>query len=299
MYGSAMPVRTFENDIEPLPIREEISFSRIKCANHSLAIQYVQVFSDLLDEWQIIFVKYITLHDNVTQADSQVEACDDLLDVFVDDVAATVLLNNNNDRNSDEFRSYFGSKQPYEIRRPVLGDELELVRGWIVPLKASPNPIMNALGVRGDDLCKNADAAVIVAANAKQELRTFLLIGEYSQFIAKVNGTRKSIHGELGKAKHSQAGKNLPGDFADRFFKHETRRNKKLTLDGARKKVIELSADLARYQSRVTTLEAKEAQEQADELEQKALEQELAETDDAKAALEKRRAEIQAKLKKK
>lgn len=171
-----MPLRTFDTEDAPLALREEITYSRDRCENHSLATKHVPVFAALLDEWQAVFAKFLALQDKIARAEARVDACDDELDPFVDEVAAALLLGNNN-RDSEEFRSYFGSKQPHEIKRPVLGDELELVRSWLPSLKASTNSLLVALGTRGEALVAKADdasqrpARTSTASSAKPRIR--------------------------------------------------------------------------------------------------------------------------------
>jgi len=292
-----MPLRTFDTEDAPLALREEIAYSRDRCENHPLATKHVPVFAALLDEWQAVFSKFLALQDKIARAEARVDACDDELDPFVDEVAAALLLGNNN-RDSEEFRSYFGSKQPHEIKRPVLGDELELVRSWIPSLKASTNSLLVALGTRGEALVAKADDASHSLGAANQEFRTFRLVGDYSQFVDKLNANRKNVYGELGQAAHSPEGKGLPGDFAESFFRHERRRNKKLTIDGVRARIAALEAELGKQQATLKELEAKSVAEEQAAQERQALEAELAQAEQARAELEKKTANLKAKLKK-
>ncbi|MDI1475704.1 hypothetical protein [Polyangium sp. y55x31] len=215
----------------------------------------------------------------------------------MDDVAAA-LLYGNNDRTSAEFRSFFGSKQPHEIKRPILGEELETVRAWIPVLKSSSKPLLVELGARGEALVENADAAVGALGAAQQEFRSFRLTGGYSKLVDAVNTGRKTVHGELGKLRHQPEGKGLPADFADGFFRHETRRNKKQTLDAVRARLSALTAELEKETATLAALEAKAKREEEAEQARKALEAELAAAEQARAELEKKTAEIKARLKK-
>jgi hypothetical protein len=292
-----MPLRTFDSDDAPLPLREELTYSRDRCENHDLGAQHVAVFAALLDEWQVVFAKFLALQDKIARAEARVDASDDELDPFVDEVAAALLLGNN-DRNAPEFRAYFGSKQPHEVRRPVLGEELELVRAWIPALKASGNALLANLGTRGEALVAKADGAVEALGAAKQEFRSFRLAGEYSQFVDKLNASRKAVYGELGKAAHAPEAKGLPGDFPDHFFRHEARRNKKQTPQAVRDRIAALEAELTRQKVSLGELDAKAAADAQAEEARKALEAELVEAERARAELEKKTAEIKARLKK-
>ncbi len=292
-----MPVRTYDTDAVPLALRDDLVYSLGMCENHDLAKNYVLVFTTLLGQWQVVFAQFLSLQDKISRAESRVDACDDGLDVLVDEVAAAILYGNN-DRSSAEFRAFFGSKQPHEIKRPILGDQLEVVRAWIPALENATKALLVNLGARGEALVANADAAVDALGAAQQEFRTFRLTGGYSQFVDAMNAGRKTVHGELGKLRHQPEGKGLPTDFADRFFRHETRRNKKQTVDAVRARIAALQAELAKETAALAALEAKAKSEEEAEQARKALEAELAEAETARAELEKKTAEIKAKLKK-
>jgi predicted phage tail protein len=293
-----MPLRTFDTDDDLEMLRGEVVYTLGKCEGHKLAQKHVAACAGNLDGWQLVFGKHLSLRDKIARADSRVDGCDDELDAFVDEVATTLLLLNNNDRSAAEYRQYMGSKPPSEIKRPILGQELETVRGWIAPLKASPNALLGALGARGEALVSEADAAVKALATAQQEYRAFRLTGEYSQLVEKLNADRKSIYGELSKLPHEPQGKGLPGDFADRFFRHETRRNKKYTVDSVRKQITALEGQLDNLRATLEELEKKEAAKRDANTEREALEAQLAEAEKLRAEADKQAAEIKAKLKK-
>ncbi len=293
-----MPLRTFDTDEHPETLRGEVIYTLGQCEGHKLTQPYVAVCAANLEGWQPVFGKHLSLQDKISRAESRVDGADDELDGFVDEVATTLLLLNNNDRSAAEYRQYMGSKQPSEIKRPILGKELETVRGWIAPLLASPNALLQSLGARGETLVDEADAAVKALATARQEYRAFRLTGEYCQFVEKLNADRKSLYGELSKLPHGPQGKGLPGDFADRFFRHETRRNKKLSVDSVQKQIEALEAQREGLRATLEELEKQEAAKQAATAAREALEEKLAEAEKLRAEAEKQAAEIKAKLKK-
>ena len=293
-----MPLRTFDIEDHLDTLRDELLFTIGKCEGHKLTQKHVAGCAADLDGWQMVSGKRLALRDKISRAEGRVDGWDDELDTFVDEVATTLLLLNNNDRSAAEYRQYMGTKQPNEIKRPILGQELETVRGWIAPLQASPNALLQGLGARGEVLVAEADAAVKALATAQQEYRAFRLTGELSQFVEKLNADRKSLYGELSKLPHEAEGKGLPGDFADRFFRHETRRNKKLSVDLVQKQITALEAQLEGLRATLEELEKKEAAKQAASAEREALEAKLAEAERLRAEAEKQAAELKAKLKK-
>lgn len=292
----SMPLRTMTTDEPPLQLREETAFSLVRCETHALATTYVPVFVGLLDDWQVVFAKFLTAQDRIARAEAKRDASDVLLDRLVDDVAAAILAANGNNRDSDEFRVYFRSKPPHEVKQPILGDELEWVRGWIAPLLAKP--AYANLGARAETLCKMADDAVAEVANATQAYRVFRLTGDYKEFVDKLNLARKDVYGALGKLPHSDPGQGLPSDFANDFFKHETRRNKKVTIEMLRGRIENLKEELETQMTVLAAMEAKAQANAAAQAAQKALEEELEQAKQAQAELAKKTAALEAKLKK-
>lgn len=292
-----MGLRTCDETEEPEPLRNDVVYSLSKCEGHKLSVTYVPLFSTLLEEWQVVFAKYLALRDKIARAESRLDGCDDELDILVGDVASALILIYK-DRNTAEFREYFGSKQPYEVKDLLLGEELDIVRGWITPLKASLNSLLQALGVRAEELVKNADAVVAAHATAVQELRTFRLTGDYSLFVAHLNRVRKTVYGELSKLPHQPEGKGLPDSFAERFFRHEKRRNKKQTIESVKKQIKANEVELAKLKVALAELEEKEKQRQAEIVKRAALEAELEETEKARREAEEREEELRRQLKK-
>lgn len=294
-----MPLQTFTTDSPPLDLRDELVHSRDHCQIHPLAQNHVPVFLNLLNAWTTVFAKYLTLNDAVAQAQAQIDTIDIDVDLFVDRVAATVLLKTGNDRNAPLFLAYFGTKQPYEIKRPVLGDELEFVRGWIPALKAESDPDLAALGNIGEPLVAKADLALKSISESKQALRSFRMTGDYSVFVDQVNAGRKAVYGELAKLPHDplHKDKNLPGHFADWFFKHETRRNKKMSVEASKQRIAALKDELANEEALLAKLEAQEAAKAQAKQEAAMLAAELAAAEQEREALDKKVAELKTKLK--
>jgi len=238
------------------------------------------------------------LLDKITRAESRVDGADDELDIFVDNVSTALLLIYNNNRKSDEYKQFFGSRQPSEIKNPILAEELETVRSWIGTLKGSSNPLLKALGARGEALVKSADDAVEVLGLANQEYRVFRFTGEYSRFVGSFNATRKSIYGELTKLPHLPEGKNLAVDFANGFFRHERRRNKKVTIESVQKEIASLEGQLAAQKETLEELKAREVTQQQQDAERSALEVEYNEATKASVEAQKKAAALRDKLKK-
>jgi hypothetical protein len=92
--------------------------------------------------------------------------------------------------------------------------------------------------------------------DASSANRQFRDIGARKQFIDKVNAARKQTHGELSKLPFQQLG--LPTDFADQFFRPETRADEEEeeeTIDTVKASIADLDAQLTEKKTRLKKLE--------------------------------------------
>lgn len=115
------------------------------------------------------------------------------------------------------YQRYFGSIRPNELKRPVLGEELNTVRKWIDPLKTSSHKELQELSVALETIVKDSDAAVIAHNKASEAMKTFRIEGDRAVLFEKINAARKSTYGELSKRSHDLVDKKA-SDFANQFF---------------------------------------------------------------------------------
>jgi small-conductance mechanosensitive channel len=136
-----------------------------------------------------------------------------------------------------------------------------------------------------------ADLAVQAKRDAEDKKKDFNILGDRKKFVDKLNAARKVTYGELAKMAHETMG--LPSNFADLFFRRETREEdddgEPLTLEQARASVAAAEAELEARQKRVRELEAEEAKA-AEEAQKVAADKALL------AELEKSAEEAQKKL---
>jgi hypothetical protein len=52
------------------------------------------------------------------------------------------------DRTSPVYLLYFGSRRPSELKRPHLGTQLEIMRGWPTSLQTSDSTVLQQLGTQ-------------------------------------------------------------------------------------------------------------------------------------------------------
>ena len=132
------------------------------------------------------------------------------------------------------------------LKRPIHGDELTTVRGFVPSLQTSPHAALAALAPILIELIAKADAAIADHLLADQALKDFDILGGKKTLIDSYNVLRQTVFGQLAAIPHANPAAMLPASFADRFFRHEARRgvaalrnpkDVQAKLDGHKKKV--------------------------------------------------------------
>jgi hypothetical protein len=188
--------------------------------SHPLAAPFASQFEDFQTKWFTTFTARAVLQIAVSKAEGAVSGADDNLDDFIDILDRTLLILTKNDRAAALYRFYFGRKTPSEQKRPILGQELTTVKGWVASLQDSPHPSLAALASMLIELIAAADAAFKKHQDAVQALRDFDMIGGKKELIDAFNILRQTVYGELAAMPHKHPDAMLPASFADRFFRH-------------------------------------------------------------------------------
>lgn len=189
----------------------------------SLAVPLVTFYQQ---KWLPAVAKETELVLEEVRADALVDGADQALDDFVDELDAVLLRLVAKDRNDPLYAFYFGKKRPFELKRPVLGGQLETMRDFVQPLKTSAQAELADLGTRLEALVAAADAAVKRQQAAVTTNKTFRTLGERKACIDELNALRQSIAGTLSEMPHKHPEQRLPVDYAERFFKRASRRGK-------------------------------------------------------------------------
>jgi hypothetical protein len=158
------------------------------------------------------------------KATGALSATDDAIDDFLDLLDRTLLIITKNDRKAPQYVFSFGAKPVFAMKRPIHGEELATVRGFIPSLQASPHPSLAALAPILGGLVAKADAAIANHLAADQAIKDFDILGGKKTLIDGYNGLRQTVFGMLAAIPHAHPTAMLPGDFGDRFFRHESRR---------------------------------------------------------------------------
>jgi hypothetical protein len=255
-----MTVSTLNAKTALEPLRSPIVYSLAKLEAHPLTAVHGPRFVALLGSWDLVSARERQLTDAITRALARVDGADELLDALVDAVVAALLVASGNKRGGALWKQFLGSKTPAQLKRPILGDELEHVRSWIAWLASSTIAVLKELAARAADVVKNSDDAVEALRNAEDALLVFRLTGERRAWVDEANAVRKSTFGDISKLPHEPAGAGLPVDFGDGFFPHDSHKATALTLATAKARIKALQALLDSAKKDLVDLEAEEAE---------------------------------------
>jgi hypothetical protein len=201
-------------------VLHENSFTLGKLQSNSLAAPFTPQFDTFQTTWQTTDAARTALLITLGKADGAISAADDTLDDFVDTLDKTLLIAVKNDRKSPLYQLYFGEKIPSELKRPILGEELERVRKFIPSLQGSPVASLVALAPSLVTAVAAADAAVAARLAAEQALDDFDVTGGKATLIGSFNALRQTTYGQIAAIPHQSPTTALPPTFGDRFFRH-------------------------------------------------------------------------------
>ena len=203
---------------------DENSFSLGQFHSHPLAAVFAPQFDDFQTQWFAANAARTALAIALGNANGVLSATDDGIDDFLDLLDRTLLIITKNDRTSPQYVFYFGKTPVHLLKRPIHGEELATVRGFIPSLQASPHPALAALAPILINLVAKADAAIAHHQAADQALKDFDMLGGKKTLIDGYNALRQTVYGTLAAIPHAHPTAMLPGNFADRFFRHESRK---------------------------------------------------------------------------
>lgn len=216
-------MRTLPFGFSLFDLVHENAFTAAQTKAHPLTGGLSKEFDDLLAETTKTITRHVELTVAQAVAEAKVMRADEKLNGLVDELSLALREVTDNQRRSPLYQRFFGESRPSEVKRPILGPQLELMRDWLPTLKASPVPGLKALATPLEAAIKEADMAVEAQRKAERELADFAEIGECKALIDQVNAARKSTYGKLAELVHKKPEANLPSDFAEQFFLREAR----------------------------------------------------------------------------
>lgn len=288
-----MAIRNLSHYIALLALRGEIIYTLDQVKSHPLTQGYVPLFEGLRDDWGAAFAEELALRDGLSLASARVLSCDAALNSLASRVSKALLTITEDNRSHPLYVAYFKKKSLSDFRRPVLGPQLEAMRGWVAPLKASAEPALSQLGAEVEAAVAAADAAVATRSSLETSNTFFRETGNRKKLFDKVNAARQSTYGELARMPHENTG--VPRGFADMFFRHESVRDEdQPTVESLDAEIAELEQQLAERRELRARLAAEvEREARAEEAAKQA---EIAELEKTAAEAEQKAAEARARL---
>lgn len=204
-------------------------------------------------------------------AQAQVQAADLLLNRFVDRLLGVLAGLGEGRPGTPGYELFFRERPPSALKKFVLGEQLETMRGFVAKLEGSGAAALKALAPDLKKLIEGGDQAKAAVTEARSKLQLFRQTGARQAFFDKANSTRRAAYGELSKLPFDKPELHLEADFGDRFFRVGPR---PAPLDGdpieaARAEIAATERELAEQKQALVALEAlalaeaKEAEERA------------------------------------
>jgi hypothetical protein len=192
-------------------------------AADSLAAALAPSFDKLLSDWNDVNATRIQLVVNIAQAKANAYQLDAKLDAIVDKLVLA-LKKLTEDRSDPLWDTYLQSLTAWELKKPVLADQLKQMALWPPSLLASPHQELKDLEAELTPLLAIAVPAEAAVDTAEQALRDFHNVGGWAQHIEQSNVTRTSAFGVLLAIPGQNTALKLPSDYQDLFFLHDTSR---------------------------------------------------------------------------
>lgn len=267
---------------------EHNTHSGTQIAAHPLTAPLAPEYEAFQAKWLQVQTKEILLWVDTLKAAAKVAFADDILNRLVDKISNAILVITDNKTDADLYTLFFKEKTPSVVKKPVLGNQLALMRDWIKLLKESTHAALNALGVELEQAVAYADKAVLEVGKAKNATHHFRTVGERRALVDEFNAMQKRNSGKIAEIPHTEAGKGLPNTFHEAFFKKSSR---SASSDGEEKTwtSADYVAAIAESEARTDELKTKLAEALANE---KALEAKKATLEAKKAAREEKLAAL-------
>ncbi|MFO0574034.1 MAG: hypothetical protein U1A78_08555 [Polyangia bacterium] len=216
-------MRTLPYGFPLLDLIHELTFTSAQLEAHALSVSFAKPFADLTTEVHRAVARQFELVAAQARTEAKKVQADGVLNRLVDQSRAALLTLSDNNRDTPLYKRLFGDQRPSTIKRPVLGEQLERMRGWVAPLQTATQPELTALAPLLTTAIKAADDAVTAGRTAEQQLTDFLEIGDCKALVDRANALRKATFGKLAELVHSKPEAHLPADFAEPFFLQESR----------------------------------------------------------------------------
>ncbi len=238
-------------------IQEQLTHTWILVLACQLTQGLAPVFEKLLTELETLRPIQTKLDREVATQDARVWFGDDVLNVLLDETKKEVLIEVGNDFNAALYKQLFGNQAPSELRRFLMGDQLEAMRTWPAILAQTSNAKLHKIGARIALAVQQADQILAALAAAKAAQSTFAA-GPRAAFAQACNAARGAAFGKLLEIAKDPVSGPLPDDFVDRFFRRDTS-GRTPRLEDLEKAVTRATDQLVRATARRDEVAGKQA----------------------------------------
>lgn len=291
-----MAVRNLHHGMSLLALRGEIIHTLDQLKANPLTSAHVAAFESLRDDWGVVFAEELALRDSLSAANARIFMRDAELNGLASGVSKGVLTLTGDDRSHPLYIAYFKKKSLSDFKRPILGAQLDAMRGWVPELKKSDGPGLASLGAEVEAAVAAADEAVNARTLLETQIAFFREAGSRKRLFDKANAVRKQTHGELAKMPHETLG--LSAGFANIFFRHDSSAadEEVVTVEILDAEIAALATQLAEKKAHRAELAAALEQQAKAEAEKAAELAALVELEKAAAAAAQKVAAAKAKL---
>ncbi|MRG97256.1 hypothetical protein [Polyangium spumosum] len=278
-----------------LTLYEEFFFTRGRLAAHPLTSFLVPELDAFRSTLDATLMEELVLIGERFEANAGVEFVDDDLDRLTDTVAALSLIEAKNDRGAMPYVHYFAHQRPSDLKRPILGGQLDTMRLWPPSLVASTSVQLQNVGNELALTVERADQKTAAQGVVNQKIADFRAVGTRKQCIDAFNALRKSLYGKLGEIQHKNP--DLGAGWADSFFRSGSSAER-LTVRELDRRIAAAEVELSAMKKQRDEMAAQEeatarAKADAEKAQKKA---ELAAAKKAAEELAARMAELEASI---
>lgn len=289
-------VTTYTVDTSLETIDEDLTYTISVLKHLSFASALVAEFEAMLARCDAVTSKQRTLRRAIIVAQGGITSADATLDAIVDEVDVAVSRLAEKTAGHPTRQLFFRGMRASDLRRPVLGFELETLRAWPTALESTDYDSLKAMAPTVAAALKTADDAVAAQTTAQDQNRIFRLAGERKVFIDDANALRARAYGVLSTYAHDHPKERVPGEVASIAFR-KSRRASKATIESLDLELVVMREQVASLESQraeLTTQQAATAQRAAEDASRRGAE-EVAAAQRAVDEATKKLAEVKAK----
>lgn len=200
-------------------VRRDLVFSRARCKADPKAADQVAVFNALLGKrWSAVNDAQLAAWDAQDESDALVAAADAALDALVARFSAALVgVLGKGYAAHPRYVLYFAIP-PSALVRPILGAQLETLRGWLKHLARETDAALAPFAALFAAAVKTAGDAVKARRDADAENAGFRKTGALAAYLSDVAKRRDGVYATLDARRIEDP--SAPRHWASGFFRH-------------------------------------------------------------------------------